>query len=77
MMQACPEDQELKILSDTLHLSGTALQKDPRQLAAQLVGRLDGVIARDTPKTAGDPRKLPNILKLVEAAKSSSLPVEN
>ncbi|PVD33550.1 hypothetical protein C0Q70_04807 [Pomacea canaliculata] len=73
-IQACPEDQELKILSDTLHLSGTALQKDPRQLAAQLVGRLDGVIARDTPKTAGDPRKLPNILKLVEAAKSSSLP---
>nr|KAG5686694.1 hypothetical protein BaRGS_013593 [Batillaria attramentaria] len=75
VIQMNPDDPELKLISDTLHLAGRALLQEPRQLASQLVGRLEGVIARDAPRAPGDPRKYPNLLKLVEAAKESSLPV--
>ena len=50
-LQLNPDDPELKLMSDTLHLSGPALRHEPRQLASQIVGRLQGVITLDTPKT--------------------------
>ena len=62
-------------MSDTLHLSGHALRQEPRQLASQLVGRLQGVLLRDKPKGAGESRKFPNLLKLLDAARGSSVPV--
>ncbi|XP_076450611.1 NACHT domain- and WD repeat-containing protein 1-like [Babylonia areolata] len=74
VIQANPDDTELKLISDALHLSGRALRQEPRQLASQVVGRLDGVVTRDQPRAPGDPRKYPNIQKLLEAAKDSSLP---
>ncbi|XP_076471205.1 NACHT and WD repeat domain-containing protein 2-like [Babylonia areolata] len=74
VIQATPEDEELRLTWDTLHRSGRALRHHPRQLASQLVGRLQGVIARDTPKGPGEKRKLPNLLKLVQSAKDSPLP---
>ncbi|KAL8572753.1 hypothetical protein ACOMHN_030335 [Nucella lapillus] len=74
VIQANPDDKELSVMSETLHLSGRALRQDPRQLASQLVGRLDGVIARDQPKGPGETRIYPNLLKLLNAAKNSSLP---
>ena len=69
-----PGDVELKAISDTLHLSGNALFKDPRQLASQVIGRLNGIIARDVPKTAADPRRYPTLHAFVEQARNSSLP---
>ncbi|XP_067654406.1 uncharacterized protein [Haliotis asinina] len=69
-----PNDAELKILSDTLHLSGFALQKEPRQLASQMIGRLNGIIARDLPKTAADRKRYPYLHTFVAQAQSSSLP---
>ncbi|XP_070200834.1 NACHT and WD repeat domain-containing protein 2-like isoform X2 [Littorina saxatilis] len=74
VIQTNPDDPELKLVSDTLHLSGPALRQEPRQLASQLVGRLDGVITRDAPRAPGDPRKYPNLQKLLDAAKDSSVP---
>ena len=74
-LQLNPDDPELKLMSDTLHLSGPALRHEPRQLASQIVGRLQGVITLDTPKTAGDPRKYPNLHKLLDSARETSIPV--
>ncbi|XP_071100167.1 uncharacterized protein [Haliotis cracherodii] len=69
-----PNDTELKILSDTLHLSGVALQKEPRQLASQMIGRLNGIIARDLPRTAADRKRYPYLHTFVAQAQSSTLP---
>ncbi|CAL1528321.1 unnamed protein product [Lymnaea stagnalis] len=69
-----PQEAELKMLSEVLHLSGKALRCDPRQLASQLIGRLTNIITLDSPKIPGDPRKYPNLNTLLSAAKQSSIP---
>ena len=50
-----PSDMDLKMLSDTLHLAGPALLADPRQLASQLIGRLQEILNQDKPLSP-DPR---------------------
>ncbi|KAK6191904.1 hypothetical protein SNE40_003480 [Patella caerulea] len=69
-----PKDFDFKALSDALHLSTNALLREPRQLASQLIGRLHGILARDIPATAGDPRKYPYLHQLAAQAQQSSLP---
>ncbi|XP_052243480.1 uncharacterized protein LOC127853228 isoform X2 [Dreissena polymorpha] len=73
-LEADPLDQDLKLLSDTLQLSATAVLRDPRQLAGQLVGRLQGIVNRDVPATPGDPPKYPYLHALVAQAKNTSIP---
>lgn len=69
-----PADLDLKLLSDTLQLSATAVLRDPRQLAGQLVGRLQGIVNRDVPATPGDPPKYPFLHSMVAQAKVTSIP---
>lgn len=69
-----PSDLDLKLLSDTLQLSATAVLRDPRQLAGQLVGRLQGIVNRDIPATPGDPPKYPFLHSMVAQAKATSIP---
>lgn len=69
-----PSDLDLKLLSDTLQLSATAILRDPRQLAGQLVGRLQGIVNRDVPATPGDPPKYPSLHSMVAQAKVTSIP---
>ena len=69
-----PGDLDLKLLSDTLQLSAIAVLRDPRQLAGQLVGRLQGIVNRDIPSTPGDPPKYPYLHSMVAQAKLTSIP---
>ncbi|XP_071477880.1 uncharacterized protein [Diadema antillarum] len=69
-----PNDLELRLLSDTLHLSSTALTKDPTQLASQLVGRLLGIVTNDKPMSIGDPKKYPTVAIMLGQAQRSSIP---
>ncbi|XP_053385274.1 uncharacterized protein LOC123535609 isoform X2 [Mercenaria mercenaria] len=69
-----PSDLDLKLMSDTLQLSATAIQRDPRQLAGQVVGRLQGIVNRDIPSTPGDPPRYPFIHSMVTQAKNTSIP---
>ena len=64
-----PGDVNLKMLSDTLHLAGSALMKDPYQLAGQLVGRLQGILAKDKPLAPKDPKKYQFLHDLIASAK--------
>ena len=68
-----PADRDLKTLSDTLQLSSTAILRDPRQLAGQVVGRLQGIIDRDVPSAPGDPPRLPYLRQFLEQAKETSV----
>ncbi|ESO83266.1 hypothetical protein LOTGIDRAFT_236714 [Lottia gigantea] len=68
------KDFDFKALSDALHLSSNALLCEPKQLASQLIGRLHGILSKDVPATAGDPRKYPFLHNLVAQAENSSLP---
>ena len=43
----CPMDQDLKMIVDALKMSTDALQIDPNQLAAQLIGRLTDLASSD------------------------------
>ena len=43
----CPMDQDLKMIVDALKMSSDALQVDPNQLAAQLIGRLTDLASSD------------------------------
>ncbi|KAK3608472.1 hypothetical protein CHS0354_010319 [Potamilus streckersoni] len=67
-------EKELKTLSDTLQLSAKALMKDPRQLAGQMVGRLQGILNRDVPSTIGDPPRYPCLHGFIAQAKNTSIP---
>ncbi|XP_060605739.1 uncharacterized protein LOC132758201 isoform X2 [Ruditapes philippinarum] len=69
-----PSDLDLKLMSDTLQLSATAIQRDPRQLAGQIIGRLQGIVNRDVPSTPGDPPRYPFIHSMVTQAKNTSIP---
>ncbi|XP_048730738.1 uncharacterized protein LOC125647914 isoform X3 [Ostrea edulis] len=69
-----PTDSELKMMSDVIQLSAKALSKDPRQLAAQIVGRLTTIIANDIPRAPGDPPRYPFIHMLLKQAHEPSLP---
>lgn len=69
-----PSDRDIKLLSDTLQLAGTAIMRDPRQLAGQVVGRLQGIINRDIPSTSGDPPRYPFLHTMVADAKNTSIP---
>ncbi|ELT94787.1 hypothetical protein CAPTEDRAFT_208371 [Capitella teleta] len=69
-----PADMDLKLLSDTLHLSSTALSKDPRQLASQIVGRLDTIIRMDKPVAPSDPVVYPALKSFYAQALRNSTP---
>ena len=69
-----PTDQDIRFISDTLHLSNNALQRDCRQLASQIVGRLHHVVISDVPIAPGDPVKYPFLKPLFNDAKKSSTP---
>ncbi|XP_052801292.1 uncharacterized protein LOC128232006 isoform X2 [Mya arenaria] len=73
-LEAEPSDNDLKLLSDTLQLSATAVLRDPRQLAGQLVGRVQGIVNRDVPATPGDPPRYPFLHGMVAQAKNTSIP---
>ena len=73
-LTAQPNDPELRLLSDTLHLSTVGLTKDPNQLASQLIGRLHNMIDDDKPMVIGDTKKYPMIMKMVNQANKSSVP---
>ncbi|KAK6972688.1 NACHT domain- and WD repeat-containing protein 1-like isoform x3 [Biomphalaria glabrata] len=74
IIAAEPQEIELKLLYESLHLSAKALRCDCRQLASQIVGRLNNILTDDNPKSPGDVKKYPNLHSLVAAAKQSSLP---
>lgn len=69
-----PTDLDLKLLSDTLHLSGRVLMRDPHQLASQLVGRLQLIVHKDKPIAPGDPIKYKFMKFLLGQARKSSIP---
>lgn len=69
-----PNDLDLKLMSDTLQLSGKAIQRDSRQLAGQIVGRLQGIVNRDVPSTPHDPPRYPFLHAMVAQAKMTSIP---
>jgi len=73
-LETDPSDKDMKLLSDTLQLSDTAVQRDPRQLAGQLVGRLQGILSRDVPSTPGDPPRYPFLHTIVAQARNTSIP---
>lgn len=68
-----PNDHDLRTLSDAIQLSGIALSKDPRQLASQMVGRLQGILAKDVPSAPGDPPKYPYLHAFMNQAKTPSI----
>lgn len=73
-LEAEPSDLDLKTLSDTLQLSAKAILRDPRQLAGQVVGRLQGIVNRDIPATPGDPPRYPFLHSFIQQAKNTSIP---
>lgn len=69
-----PTDKDLKFLADTLQLSQKALTKEPRQIGAQIAGRLNGIVSRDIPATTADPCKYPYLKELLAQIPKSSVP---
>lgn len=69
-----PNNMELRLMSDTLQLSTDGLTKDSNQLATQLIGRLQNVIANDQPMVIGDTKKYPMLSMMVAQAHKSSVP---
>lgn len=69
-----PTDQDIRFISDTLHLSASAVQRDCRQLASQIVGRLHHLVTTDVPIAPGDPIKYPYLKPLFSDTKNSSTP---
>jgi WD40 repeat protein len=70
-----PNDQELRLMSDTLQLSAQALHKDPNQLGSQLIGRLYNIIQTDKPLSIGDPKKYPSVGLMLANLHRSSVPI--
>ncbi|KAK6493133.1 hypothetical protein HHUSO_G2632 [Huso huso] len=72
-----PEKQliDLDVLSEALQLSKKVLLQDPCQLASQLVGRLNQIIATDIPVAPGDPKKFSYLHTLLSQCYISSVPV--
>ncbi|XP_076821658.1 uncharacterized protein LOC143468371 isoform X1 [Clavelina lepadiformis] len=68
-------DNDLRLLAEALHLSRKILKKDPRQLAAQLVGRLHEILKKDKPLARMDPRKYPSCRRLIAQCRRSPIPV--
>ncbi|XP_051510932.1 uncharacterized protein LOC127415919 [Myxocyprinus asiaticus] len=66
---------DVKVLAQVLCLSRSVLLNDPCQLASQLLGRLQQIIAQDKPVTSGDPRQYSFLHALLVQCKRSSLPV--
>ena len=69
-----PADPDLRLLSDSLFLSHDVLEEEPGQLATQLVGRLEDIVATDRPVAPRDPLKYPFLHPLLRDAKRSSTP---
>ncbi|XP_043561220.1 uncharacterized protein LOC122557528 isoform X2 [Chiloscyllium plagiosum] len=65
---------DLNILTEAIQLSKRVLLQDPCQLASQLLGRLQQIIAEDKPVAPGDPKKYPHLLHLINQCKRSSIP---
>ncbi|GCB81748.1 hypothetical protein scyTo_0023175, partial [Scyliorhinus torazame] len=65
---------DLNVLNEAVHLSKRVLLQDPSQLASQLVGRLQQIIAEDKPVAPGDPKKYPHLLHLLNQCQQSSIP---
>ncbi len=67
-----PTDQDIRYVSDTLHLACAVLERDSEQLASQLIGRLHDLVAADVPVAPGDPPKYPFLKSLLRDAQKSS-----
>ncbi|XP_067885458.1 uncharacterized protein [Heterodontus francisci] len=65
---------DLNMLNEAIHLSKRVLLQDPCQLASQLLGRLQQIIAEDKPVAPGDPKKYPHLLRLLNQCQRSSIP---
>ncbi|XP_062905817.1 NACHT domain- and WD repeat-containing protein 1 [Mobula hypostoma] len=65
---------DLNILSEAIELSKRVLLQDPRQLASQLLGRLQQIVTEDKPVAPDDPRKYPYLLRLLSQCQRSSIP---
>ncbi|XP_041042816.1 uncharacterized protein LOC121277430 [Carcharodon carcharias] len=65
---------DLNILNEAIHLSKRVLLQDPCQLASQLLGRLQQIIAEDKPVAPDDPKKYPHLLRLLNQCQRSSVP---
>ncbi|CAH1246346.1 NWD1 [Branchiostoma lanceolatum] len=68
------DDEELRLLSETLQLSSEVLKADALQLATQLIGRLHDIIMNDKPLAPGDPKKYPQLGVLLHQASHGSIP---
>ncbi|XP_035669372.1 uncharacterized protein LOC118411296 isoform X1 [Branchiostoma floridae] len=68
------DDEELRLLSETLQLSSEVLKADALQLATQLIGRLHDIIMNDKPLAPGDPKKYPQLGVLLQQASLGSVP---
>ncbi|CAG5115341.1 unnamed protein product [Candidula unifasciata] len=73
-LRAEPRDSELKIVMNALLLSRNALKNEPRQLASQLIGRLQRIVTADNPRSPGDPKAFPILHLLLASAKQPSIP---
>ncbi|XP_078252929.1 uncharacterized protein LOC144592274 [Rhinoraja longicauda] len=65
---------DLNLLHEAIQLSKKVLLQDPRQLASQLVGRLQQIVTEDKPVAPDDPRKYPHLLRLLNQCQRSSMP---
>ncbi|KAJ6668622.1 hypothetical protein lerEdw1_012104 [Lerista edwardsae] len=66
---------DLTLLSDALKLSKKVLIQDPCQMASQLMGRLQQIVAADKPVAPGDPKKYLHLPTLLSQCQKSSIPV--
>ena len=73
-MRVEPMDSDVCLLSDTLSLSAHVLNRDPKQLASQIVGRLHQIITSDVPVAPADPIKYPYLKPFFRHAKKASVP---
>lgn len=69
-----PNDNDIKLLSDTLFLSANILSKDTTQFPSQMVGRLFDIITKDLPIAPQDPVNYPYLKPFLKAARKPSLP---
>ncbi|XP_019639552.1 PREDICTED: uncharacterized protein LOC109481422 isoform X1 [Branchiostoma belcheri] len=73
-LKVSSDDEELRLLSETLQLSSEVLKADALQLATQLIGRLHDIIMNDKPLAPGDPKKYPQLGVLLQQASFGSVP---
>lgn len=73
-LAAEPRDRDLNLLLETLVLSRAVLERDPRQLGSQLMGRLGSAIQRDMQLPPQEPRQFVACHALLAQIECSSTP---